>query len=290
MVKLSKSMQPENVDLAWAGQKSRIAFGKDSFQNYMALKIAGQREQCGLVIPPRPQSSSPKQLPNSTPTAAATARSTSTTAATLKAPKSISISKSPAMLERSGRSVRFVEGIKSTDDSRPKKKKTRMESMIHRLKKRHGRGNQRLDNRNKSKAKHFDQEGEDYDASLQQVEEDRITELANFFSEADKLNSSYHEDLCEQQTIKPITTMTSTPSPKRLRKIRPDLFFYGIVVKVSGYTKPDLETIKRLLQKHGGDLETYETDRVTHIIAEQLSVSFYQFYAVYEMSSLYNIA
>ena len=76
------------------------------------------------------------------------------------------------------------------------------------------------------------------------------------------------------------TTTVTTPSPsstkmKRIKMIgnveRPDLFFYGIVVKVNGYTNPDNETLKRLLQKHGGDLETYETTRVTHLIAETLS-------------------
>jgi len=44
-------------------------------------------------------------------------------------------------------------------------------------------------------------------------------------------------------------------------------------VLVNGYTDPDAATIKRLLQKHGGDLEKYETSRVTHIIAEQLSTA-----------------
>jgi hypothetical protein len=70
------------------------------------------------------------------------------------------------------------------------------------------------------------------------------------------------------------TTMASsaTPSPKTIRRLRPDLFFYGVVVKIAGYTNPDNETIRRLLQKHGGDLEAYETERVTHIIAQQLSV------------------
>jgi hypothetical protein len=66
----------------------------------------------------------------------------------------------------------------------------------------------------------------------------------------------------------------STPlSASKIRRDRPDLFFYGVVVKVNGYTNPDNETIKRLVQKHGGDFETYETERVTHIIAERLSTA-----------------
>ncbi|KAL3768046.1 hypothetical protein ACHAW5_001433 [Stephanodiscus triporus] len=54
---------------------------------------------------------------------------------------------------------------------------------------------------------------------------------------------------------------------------RPDLFFMGVIVLVNGYTSPDATTLMRLLHKHGGDLEKYETQRVTHIIAEQLSAA-----------------
>lgn len=76
------------------------------------------------------------------------------------------------------------------------------------------------------------------------------------------------------------TTTTSdseeVPTPSytlKLRRERPDLFFLGVVVKVQGYTDPDNETIKRLLQRYGGDFETYETSRVTHIVAEHLSTA-----------------
>ena len=61
-------------------------------------------------------------------------------------------------------------------------------------------------------------------------------------------------------------------NPSRVHKPRrPDLFFSGIVVLVNGHTDPDATTLMRLLHKHGGDLEKYETHRVTHIIAERLS-------------------
>lgn len=74
-----------------------------------------------------------------------------------------------------------------------------------------------------------------------------------------------------------LSSTTNTPqtlaSSRKQKKHRPDLFFTGIVVLVNGYTDPDAETIKRLLQKHGGDLEKYETSRVTHIIAVELSTA-----------------
>jgi len=67
---------------------------------------------------------------------------------------------------------------------------------------------------------------------------------------------------------------TNKPSTPKLKSVhRPDLFFTGIVVLVNGHTNPDATTLMRLLHKHGGDLEKYETNRVTHIIAEQLSAA-----------------
>ena len=50
-------MQPEHVDLKQAAKRtgSGAAFGEDSFRNYMALKIATQRQQFGLVLPPPPK-------------------------------------------------------------------------------------------------------------------------------------------------------------------------------------------------------------------------------------------
>jgi len=54
---------------------------------------------------------------------------------------------------------------------------------------------------------------------------------------------------------------------------RTDLFFAGVVVLVNGHTTPDATTLMRLLHKHGGDLEKYESRRITHVIAEQLSAA-----------------
>ena len=64
-------------------------------------------------------------------------------------------------------------------------------------------------------------------------------------------------------------TLNSKPTTSK----RPDLFFQGVCVLVNGYTNPDNETIQRMLHKHGGDLEKYETMRITHIIAIQLSMA-----------------
>ena len=42
---------------------------------------------------------------------------------------------------------------------------------------------------------------------------------------------------------------------------------------VNGYTDPDNESLQRMMHRHGGALEKYETTRVTHIVAEQLSTA-----------------
>ena len=60
---------------------------------------------------------------------------------------------------------------------------------------------------------------------------------------------------------------------KYIHDSRPDLFFQGVCVMVNGYTNPDNETLQRMLHRHGGDLEKYETMRITHIIAESLSMA-----------------
>jgi hypothetical protein len=56
-----------------------------------------------------------------------------------------------------------------------------------------------------------------------------------------------------------------------LKQQRPDLFFYGVVIKTQGYTNPDDATLQRLIQKHGGD---YETSLVTHLIAPPPSLCY----------------
>jgi hypothetical protein len=71
----------------------------------------------------------------------------------------------------------------------------------------------------------------------------------------------------------PIQTESTSTNLGMKPNHRPDLFFTGVVVLVNGHTSPDATTLMRLLHKHGGDLEKYETRRVTHIIAEQLSAA-----------------
>jgi BRCT domain, a BRCA1 C-terminus domain len=55
------------------------------------------------------------------------------------------------------------------------------------------------------------------------------------------------------------------------REDRPDLFLRGVVVLINGYTEPDAGTLQRMLHRHGGSVEKYETDHVTAVIASELS-------------------
>lgn len=71
---------------------------------------------------------------------------------------------------------------------------------------------------------------------------------------------------------------TCSSTATDIKKRRLDLFFYGIVVLVNGYTNPDNDTLQRMLHRYGGDRETYETTRLTHIVAEHLSFAKAQIY------------
>jgi len=72
----------------------------------------------------------------------------------------------------------------------------------------------------------------------------------------------------QHQACDPSNTHLERNTEKSSRK---DLFFRGVVVLINGKTDPDTPTLMRMLHKHGGDVEKYETSRVTQIIAENIS-------------------
>lgn len=181
-----------------------------------------------------------------------------------------------------------------------------MTAILERLQQRHGQGNKRLSRKRKRdrlsdaalSSKWF--AAEDEEISFKSDEEEKESSMkmppkdetgmhhvdnspntvpksivAQVPSAKEKILSAAKEDTSDDETDTAFPSsssmMSSTLSPRKLRQSRPDLFFLGVVVKVNGYTDPCNETLKRMLQKHGGDLETYETQRVTHILAESLS-------------------
>ena len=107
---------------------------------------------------------------------------------------------------------------------------------------------------------------DDYDDDDREDDEDVDRILGNF-----RHNTGEQQTSSKEQPHRHPTGLLK-PSPQ-MRRERPDLFFLGVVVLVNGYTNPDTETIQRLLHKHGGDLEKYETSRITHIVAEHLSTA-----------------
>jgi hypothetical protein len=243
-----------------------------------------QRDQFGMQLPPPPSS------PPSSPPTKKTSPPLSTT--------------SPC------RSVRFTLETNHEPSSSKKKKRIKtsssasMTAILLRLQERHGQGNQRLGRKRKRdnvsdaalSSRWFTVEDDEIPFRSDEEEEKSSMKMppknetgtrvvgspstvpksitAQVPSKKEKEFSTAKEDTDDEtDTAFPSSSLmsSSTPSPRKLRQCRPDLFFLGIVVKVNGYTDPCNETLKRMLQKHGGDLETYETQRVTHILAESLS-------------------
>eukprot|EP00977_Amphora_coffeiformis_P002217 scaffold425_cov175-Amphora_coffeaeformis.AAC.76 len=243
MVKPSRGMQPEGVDLKKAGRAAGRAFQDDSFRNYMARKIDLQRKQFGVQVPPPPP---PPQ--ESQPTA----------------------------------TVSFaVNGDQKVEDKRPRKKRKKMSMMgiLQRLKRRHG------------SSKNLASSGTEtikVSSNIQMAlpSDNHLTQLPVSKDDIDGDCDHAVEEDCEKRCAEEGTTaMSSSPCQANTflesskPKERPDLFFTGVIVVINGYTHPDAESLQRLLQKHGGDVERYETTRVTHVIAEHLSTAKAKIYA-----------
>jgi len=293
MVKPPRTMEPEAVDLSKAGRKSGRAFQADSFHQYMARKIDLQRSQFGLVLPPAPAPAPPPAK--------------STTSVTVKTPspsfsrKRPRTSPSSANDNNHNKSVTFAAlplQCQATEEEKEKEDVATtphsMSAILRNLKKRHGKGCKRVLSRHHGKRKRHKHSTDQSELHLNTGGDER-TEETKFGAEAKQAVASRKEEHQEEEsslqqqplssssvpaTLFPDSTTTTSsedsetpPSYLKLRRVRPDLFFLGIVVKVNGYTNPDNETLKRLLQRHGGDLETYETTRVTHIVAEHLSTA-----------------
>jgi DNA repair protein REV1 len=239
MVKPPKTMQPESIsDMSKAGRDRQKAFGEDSFHTYLARKIDLQRHQFGVQVPPPPE-----EQPSS---------------------RSISITLPPTTLSPESKappkSVRF-----SFDTSTPKPKshkKFGVSAVLKRLQRRHGVTKITTKGR-----------GEDMDSSCES-EQNEISAASD-----DKTISVYSTSLSTEQSDEKyanvVENCNTSSTGKRRSKLseRPDLFFRGVIVLINGYTHPDGETLQRLMQQHGGDVERYETSRITHVIAEQLSTA-----------------
>ena len=210
-------------------------FMGDEFRVYMSRKIELQRKQIGLVVPPPPPPPQP-------------ARS----ATNVGTPSS------------SRKRVRFSQKLSSSPYSDGEEgarggsaDRGGLSAVLGRLKDRHGHSRGKKKRKRKS--------GKGSETSSQEAMEER----GDASSPSLQKRRTSDEDYARAQRGVPDGPHDVTMT----KRSRPDLFFYGVVVLINGYTSPDTPTLTRMLQKHGGDVEKYETSRVTHIIATALSTA-----------------
>jgi len=275
MVKPPKNMEPGAVDLAKAGRADNKSFEQDSFRNYMAKKIDLQRKQFGLALPPPPLS---PELPPPPP---------------MDSPKQVK-------LAATVNETKACPTATTTSTKRKRRSKgPGMSSLLKKLKRRHGSGHVKMSSSKKRARERDHMDSQRGTSSSRQSEtpprkqeasqEATQSSIHNIIAqqktppcqnsttkEEPPLGRDWSEEEDEEETI--LTKKTSLAAQQlqktaQLARERPDLFFLGVVVMVNGYTDPDTETIQRYLHKYGGDLEKYETSRITHIIAEQLSTA-----------------
>ena len=210
-------------------------FMGDEFRDYMSRKIELQRKQIGLVVPPPPPPSQP-------------ARS----ATNVGTPSS------------SRKRVRFSQKLSSSPYSDGEEgarggsaDRGGLSEVLGRLKDRHGHGRGKKKRKRKS--------GKGSETSSQETMEERGDASSPSLQKRRRSDEDYA--IAQRRVPDGPHDVTMT------KRSRPDLFFYGVVVLINGYTSPDTPTLTRMLQKHGGDVEKYETSRVTHIIATALSTA-----------------
>ena len=217
-------------------------FMGDEFRVYMSRKIELQRKQIGLVLPPPP----PPQ-----PAAAADGDSSATSARNSSKSKRKRVRFSPTLPTSTPLSDDDEGGRGGGADGGGG-----LSAVLSRLKERHGQGRKTKRKRKSVKSR---------PSSDVAATEEKRNDVSS--PSSPKRRKSDKDDARTQQNASGPSDVIST------KRSRPDLFFYGVVVLINGYTSPDTPTLTRMLQKHGGDVEKYETSRVTHIIASALSAA-----------------
>jgi nucleotidyltransferase/DNA polymerase involved in DNA repair len=273
MVKPPRTMQPEAVNLAKAGRAPGRAFQEDSFHNYMARKIDRQRQQFGALPPPPPPSAH-----------VSFDRKASAEASAVRNDEALN----DEALNDEALTVNDENSVGELPKTKRRKKKLAMASVLQHLKRRHGRVR-------KLKLAAADNHKGETETSLEETSFEEIsfegsgpvassaclTQLPRYpAATLDEQQQQQEESWALSVANESPTIHAESPrlSPSKKRG-RTDLFFTGVVVLINGYTHPDAESLQRLLQRHGGDVERYETTRVTHILAEHLSTAKAKVYA-----------
>jgi len=242
----SKTLGQAKKDGAIPSAKSFGRDTDDSFRHYMARKIDLQRQQFGLVLPPDPKK-----------------RKMDDAVRVMDDEGIIDVGGAPATA--TSRNEVASEGFMNMSQG--------ISSVLSRLKEKHkGCGSrQKLSqlkmkkNRRKNRAMGVDRGGVQQEEKKQSCGEDISQESTVVI----KCSTNHQDNSTRYQT----TASSPQNSILEFKRQRKDLFLLGVVVLVNGYTDPCADTIMRMMHKHGGDLEKYETARVTHIIAETLSTA-----------------
>lgn len=257
MVKPPKTMQPEAVQLDKAGRGITKAFTENSFHNYMARKIDMQRKQFGLVLPPPP----------------IVRKSAGETCSNISKPihdKEPQQSQQPTPSDGTSKTNSHLT---KRQGSSSRSKGFGIVSVLKRLQKRHG-----VVARKRKRPGSYMSGWEEI--MTPSSKSGSIDDPVNIDIAANQNHDCGNNSKVTAEVCTELSTSTDAWTRRRRELMssqqdqeRSDLFLRGIVVMVNGYTHPDSETLQRLLHRYGGDLEKYETSRVTHILAEQLSTA-----------------
>lgn len=217
----------------------------NSHRQYMCEKIEMQRNQFGLLLPPDPRNYQDDDEEGHQKLRVKIAGCCST-------PKANNVSD---------------VNLKDNDDDAITQSQQGMTSVLSRLKMKHKR----------SGSKHKLSSRKEKKQRIKDTIEDSSNAQSNILNSSSLNRSIARTENTPLELIsRDNLSFTSQSPPKsvlQLKRERKDLFFLGITVLVNGYTDPSSDAIMRIMHKHGGDLEKYETVRVTHIIAESLSTA-----------------
>ena len=228
----------------------------DFFHNYMSRKIDLQRRQFGLVLPPPPP---PPDLGGA---------GTTTTRTTTSVALSISSREPRKTTVQNG--DRNLEGIfpSTRDGGKTEGGSGRMKALLLRLERRHGRsGKERRRTESGVRRAAVVESGKDIQTTTEGMGINRTLTVGKVAS------LGRQPEVSSEPPHKPPTLSLDPESPRPPLHRRTDLFFTGVVILVNGFTVPDASSLQRILHRHGGDLDKYETSRVTHIIASALSTA-----------------
>jgi len=243
----------------------------------MRRKIELQRKQIGLVLPPpipngnENNSLDTSNTTNDRSTASANRSRASEDSAHQRTMEVAVTTQTDTVIDQKHVDEVVTRNNKMLNDTlHENSPSTGIEGIVSRLQKKHGMGGCKSKLAS-AKRKRLKRESPTLKSSPSHAYDNHDHNDTNLVSTT-SMNVSNHDIITrfDQQPSSPeqgdsIDSVTS--------RQRPDLFFLNTVVLINGFTDPPNDSLMRMLQRYGGDVEKYETDRVTHIIAEQLSTA-----------------